>query len=198
MKKFFLCFFLVLSISVFGQEETLLDKGITSGGFGGPVIKFTSINKQFSVFVGGRGGWIINNALVIGGGGYGLVNNIKLYPNDVTKIQRINLGYGGFELEYIFESDKLVHGSIYLLLGGGSVTYLDWKNLLHADELIFDGNNNFFVAEPAVNLELNVAKFFRINVGCGYRYISGIDSGYLRNVDIAGLSALVGFKFGKF
>jgi hypothetical protein len=84
------------------QEETLLGEGkISNGGFGGPVVKFTSINKHFGVLVGGQGGWIINHTFIIGGGGYGLMNNIKAYNAFLEESQLLNFGYGGLELHYI-------------------------------------------------------------------------------------------------
>ena len=69
---------LILSFQLFAQEETLLGSSeVTHGGFGGPVIKYTQIKGEPAVLVGGRGGWIINHTFIIGGGGYGLVNDIK-------------------------------------------------------------------------------------------------------------------------
>ena len=40
----------------------------------GPAIRFTQIDGDFGVLVGGRGEWIINHRFVLGGGGYGLTN----------------------------------------------------------------------------------------------------------------------------
>ena len=51
------------------NAQTLMGSDIRHGGFGGPVVKFTEIDGQFGVLVGGRGGWIINDSFVIGAGG---------------------------------------------------------------------------------------------------------------------------------
>lgn len=67
---------LVLPLSVLSQEKTLLEGEVSHGGFGGPAVKFTSVNGDFGIMVGGRGGWIIDHTFVIGGGGYGLLNDI--------------------------------------------------------------------------------------------------------------------------
>jgi hypothetical protein len=64
------------TVSVAAQEETLFKGDIQTGGFGGPVIKLTRINDQGALMVGGRGGWIINHCLALGGGGYGIVNDV--------------------------------------------------------------------------------------------------------------------------
>ncbi|NIN69246.1 MAG: hypothetical protein GTO63_32105, partial [Anaerolineae bacterium] len=55
------------------EPETLIEGDVRHGGFGGPVVKFTEVNNEFGVLVGGRGGWIINDSFVLGAGGYGLV-----------------------------------------------------------------------------------------------------------------------------
>lgn len=59
-----------------GQEQTLIKSDVEHSGFGGPVVKATRIHDQGALMVGGRGGWIINHTLAIGGGGYGVVNDV--------------------------------------------------------------------------------------------------------------------------
>ena len=196
----------VLTFSIsFAQEETLLsNRKVTHGGFGAPVVKYTEIKGEPGLLVGGRGGWIINHTFVIGGGGYGLVNDkeannyLVYYPWGNKPY--LNFGYGGFELEYIIQSDNLMHFSVYTLVGAGGVSYRNslWDN----NE---DGWNNwaspsdaFFVFEPAANFELNVIEFFRINAGVSYRFISGVNFDNLKNSDLGGPSAVLSLKFGKF
>ena len=202
MKTFLLA--AVLSIiscyQLFAQEETLIGNGeVTHGGFGGPVVKYTQIKGEPALLVGGRGGWIINHSFIIGGGGYGLVNDIR--PNIIIPGNReypfINFGYGGVELEYIIQSDRLLHFSIYTLIGGGTVSYRGefWED----DGDDWDSPSDaFFVFEPSANVELNIISFFRINAGVSYRFISGVDFDDLKNNDLAGPSAILTLKFGKF
>ncbi len=194
----------IISCAAFAQEETLIGKGkITNGGFGGPVVKYTNIKGEPAVLVGGRGGWIINHTFIIGGGGYGLVNNINAnnpfvnYYLDVWPY--INFGYGGLELEYIIQSDKLIHYSACTLIGGGGVSY---RRSLTEDNNGDYGRNSpndaFFVFEPSFNIELNIISFMRVNAGVSYRFISGANFDDLRNSDLAGPSAILTLKFGKF
>ena len=188
---------IIFGQQVFAQEETLLSGKITHGGFGGPVVKFTKIKGEFGVLVGGRGGWIINHTFVLGLGGYGLVNNIDANILQHEQVPFINLGYGGFEMEYIIHSDKVLHYSLIALIGGGAVTYRDRFD----NDSDFDwdyGQNTFFVFEPSANIELNITDFFRIDAGIGYRFISGVDFDNLKNKDIAGPSGILTLKFGKF
>lgn len=197
MKKVFLFVFL-LSVSIItAQEETIFGSGeITHGGFGGPVVKVTEINGQAGVLVGGRGGWIINNTLVIGGGGYGLANEVDGAQVILGSTQKLNFGYGGFEMEYIINSDKMIHATVGFLIGGGGVNHRNYW-----DDFDFDMKraDTFFITEPFVSIEANILSYFRISAGGSYRYISGInETPNLSNNDFSGVSAFITFKFGKF
>jgi hypothetical protein len=204
MKRFFLS---VIVLCVAGSasaqdEETLLSGPVTFGGFGGPVVKMTRIHDSFGLLVGGRGGWIINHAFSIGGGGYGLVNRIE-GPDGIPGMTDplLSVGYGGFEMEYIRRSGKLVHPALSLLIGaGGSGYHESWEEDLDPGN---DAENNptwdsFFIAEPAVAVELNLTGFMRIDAGASYRFISGLEKNDLTDSGIGGPSAVLTFKFGKF
>lgn len=185
-----------LSAALLAQEQTILGTGNTShGGFGGPVVKFSSVRDQFAVLVGGRGGWIINHTFVLGGGGYGLANEVTGTKTNLGSEMLLNFGYGGFEMEYIINSDDVLHATVYLLLGGGSVSH---RSSYYYDESWFGNSDEFFVCEPAVNAELNIISFMRINLGVGYRYINGIKDDNLSDSEFSGLSGILTFKFGTF
>jgi len=193
----------VLSLPGFAQEEeTLLTGEVTHGGFGGPVVKFTRLDGEFGLLLGGRGGWIINHAFSIGGGGYGLVNAIPgpAGTGDMAE-PLLAMGYGGFEMEYVRHSGKLIHSTLSLLIGGGGAGYHE-----KTDEDWDFGNDvddnptwdSFFIAEPGIGVEMNITSFFRINAGASYRFVSGIEKNGLTNEDIGGPSVVLTFKFGKF
>ena len=197
MKKLMLILiFALISIGIQAQEKTLVGDGHTShGGFGAPVVKFTSINGDFAILVGGRGGWIINHTFVIGGGGYGLVSDID--PDFTTLIGRpgkLNFGYGGFEMEYINNSHEVVHFTLYSLLGAGSVSLRD-KDF---DFTVDFESDEFFVGELAGNIEVNITSFFRLNAGLGYRFVSGVDYADLEDSVLGGVYGQLTFKFGSF
>lgn len=185
----------------FGQEtQTLIDGEVSHGGFGGPVLKMGDIAGETGLWVGGRGGWIITideqNALSLGGGGYGLVTEHDLLdPNfgDTETDYRIMDGYGGFELEYTNRSHRLVHLSLSSLVGGGALMVRD------ADfDDVMDDHDPYFVLEPAANIELNVTDFMRAAAGVGYRYTSGINSAGFEDADFSGVTGTFALKFGKF
>jgi hypothetical protein len=184
----------VLVMPAFSQEEkTLISGKIESGGFGGPVLKASQINGESSLLMGGRGGWIINHTLVLGGGGYGLVTDIKAPNTPADSGLYLQMGYGGFEIEYVSNSDALVHYSLHSLIGAGGVSFRE-KDWDESEEM----GDTFFIAEPGANLELNVTKFFRIGAGASYRYISGVNYRGVSNSDLSGWSGNLTLKFGKF
>lgn len=188
--------FVLLSCTLSAQEQTIFGTSeISHGGFGAPVVKFSSIRDQFAVLVGGRGGWIINHTLVLGGGGYGLANEVTGTKSYLGEEMLINFGYGGFEMEYIINSDKVLHATVYLLIGAGGVSH---RSSYYYDDAWFGDSDEFFVCEPAVNAELNILSFMRINLGLGYRYINGIKDENLTDADFSGLSGNLTFKFGSF
>ena len=189
---------LLLSVgifSAFAQEETLIDGPIESGGFGGPVLKIGSFNGEAALLVGGRGGWIINHSFIIGGGGYGLVNNVKAKVLGPYGERYLNFGYGGLELEYISEPTRLINFSFQTLIGAGG---LSWRDEDVHSGLRDSDNDTFFIVEPGVNITLNVTKYFRISGGVSYRYISGVQSPAASNPDLSGPSGVLTFRFGKF
>jgi hypothetical protein len=187
-----LCVFNIAMVSA--QEQVLVSGEVESGGFGGPVVKLTSINGENALMVGGRGGWLINHSFVIGGAGYGLVTDVNAKVVDSVH-QYLDMGYGGLDLEYIASSNELLHLSIGLLIGGGGVGYRNENSDSFNTHHQMKG---FFVLEPSAHVNLNVTHFFRIAAGVSYRYVNGLNSTLSTNADLSGPSAMLTFKFGKF
>jgi hypothetical protein len=142
---------------------------------------------------GGRGGWIINHTLVIGGGGYGTTWDIKTdLVNDSGDELFLDMGYGGLELEYIKNSDQLIHYTVSALFGAGTV------RLEAHDPQEKYASDTFFVMEPTVNLEVNVFDWCRACAGLSYRFITGIDEAVFENMELSGITGTVTLKFGAF
>ena len=174
------------------QEETLAGEGSESGGFGGPVLKITPIRGKTGILIGGRGGWIINHSFILGGGGYGLASNIGAATPGPGGEPYVDFGYGGVELEYVHNWDKLMHWSVGLLVGGGGVGY---KNENGSSGQYSKG---FFTMEPWVNANMNVTHFFRISIGVSYRWVTGSDSPAASNADLSGVAGILLLRFGSF
>jgi hypothetical protein len=58
--------------------------------------------------------------------------------------------------------------------------------------------DGFYVVEPGVNAELNVASYFRINLGGSYRFVTGAELQDIGNDDLSGPAATLTLKFGGF
>jgi hypothetical protein len=216
MKKHFCIILLILlSTALFAQQdstanqvETLLSGKIESGGYGGPLIKLGQILGKTGFFVGGQGGWIINHRFVLGGKGYVLVN-----PVEIEGLQNIHVGFGcgGVLLKYICNSDKLVHVTFESMIGLGGV-YNDVTDYSKDHDPIDYTGDAGLVLEPGINIELNVAKHFRINAGITYLFVNGIeydpgapyqdvigtDYSHVSDSDLGGMSVLLSFEFGVF
>jgi len=197
----------LLATVMFGQDnfeqKTLFQKGTVLGGYGGPALSIGKLNGKYAVFTGGAGALVLNHRFIIGGAGYGLVNRIDISqegtPEDSSRY--LNMGYGGLELGYIIAPSQLVHikvSSLFGVGGMGSHGYIDiWDE--DYDENDFDVYQDvFFVLQPTVALELNVAKFCRLDVGATYRYTSGFDYKGLKTGDLDGLELKVAVNFGLF
>ncbi|GAK61290.1 hypothetical protein U27_01190 [Candidatus Vecturithrix granuli] len=175
--------------NAWNDEGELTNPRIYHGFLAAPVVKFTTVNDQFGIFGGGRLGWILNHDYTIGVGGYGLLNDIEGNELDSGVTPDLSVKYGGVEFEYAFEPAELIHFSVYTLVGMGNIEF-DYANV--------DGDDNFFVVEPAVNVLLNVTEFFKVGLGVGYRLAAGVDLEGLEDGDLSGIVATLTFKFGVF
>lgn len=205
----------------YGQEEesqefkTIFGSDFESGGYGAPELKLGPVNGVSSLFVGGRGGWIIGHRLVIGGGGYGMTTNNTFMedpadrpsnlPVDSTRNIKLDMGYGGLLLEFIAMPKSAVHLSFPVLIGGGgsnlgAQTFVGQSNYYPEGWATYDfiENSGFFVVEPGVFIELNMTKFFRLSAGGSYRFISGVNMQRLNSNDLSGATFSLALKFGGF
>jgi hypothetical protein len=172
------------------QQETLLGRGFESGGYGGPTVQAMTLGDDVAIFAGGRGGWIINHAFSIGGGGWGLTTDVATPVTDTASDDtRLNIGYGGLIVEYTVRPFELVHYTVSMLTGWGSAGYGDIGDT---------PSDGFFVFEPAATAELNVTEFFRIALGASWRFTDGIELEGFTDDDMQQVGATLVFKFGSF
>lgn len=176
------------------EPEVLLGGTGHDGGWGAPVAEVTTVRDRAAVLLGGRGGWLLDGRLTLGGGGFALVTPVPAPPGagKPGELLELQMGYGGVWVEYTISPLRLLHASVGTLIGGGGVS-LNWQG-----GGSYGSGTSFFVTEPAVVAELNLAKHVRLDVGGAYRWIFGARMAGLSSADVAGFSALVAVKFGKF
>ncbi|MDA3899584.1 MAG: caspase family protein [Spirochaetes bacterium] len=189
---------------LFGDDgdtgDYLLEKGtFRISGMLGPMYYMLPFSDSNASFVGGAGGVIINNKFVLGGGGFGLVNPLKLgdYTDNYNEQedQYLALGYGGFYFQYYFNPKDIVTYSVGLIGGGGSCTLT--KNM-DDDTEDYSNSSGFFALHPFFNVNVNVTRFLRVGAGVGYNYFSDIDVAYLRPDEFNNLSINLFVQFGWF
>ncbi len=183
--------------------EYLIESGnMHFSGYGGPAVIFTSIAGEVGVFTGGKGGVILNDSFVFGGGGYGLVNPIRLstYTDDQLPESNkyLNLGFGGFLFEYYYRPKSLITYSAGLLIGGGGYMFSDSFDSEGDTGSNGEDPDSFFSMHPELNMYINFTRFFRMGGGIGYVFFSGINSDYFEDDDFNGLSMSLVFQFGWF
>ena len=185
--------FILLVAPLLAQEETLFGNQFHSGGYGGPVWKVGLVNGKIGMFSGGRGGWIINHTIAIGGGGYDLIMDVETDQiSDDGKPIYLDLSYGGFELEYIHQSDKLIHWTIHTMFCSGKA------KLKEHDPTQAIETDRFYMIEPSFNFDINISKWFRLGFGASYRIALGVDLAGITSSNLSGPSGLIILKFGCF
>lgn len=187
--------------------QTLFKSGRkrASGGYGAITNKFTSIGGEYANLVGVYGGWYINHSLLIGAGAAALTNDIPVplqHSTDLTKNLSYMYGQVGMVTEYVIASNKTFHIAFNLFSGAGFTTQYErhnWDDEDHGHEWDENSDENwFFVAEPGVQLEINVFKWMRFSPGVSYRAAFGSDARGLGDSALSDISYNATLKFGKF
>lgn len=194
-----------------GEMKTLFGEGRLSGAFGGFDMKVSPVRDNLNLFLGGQGGVIFNRHLYLGIAGYGMSTREKFQgidtrlpentPNRDIRLDMTGFGYGGLLIGYTIAPNSLVHIDIPVVIGAGGVDLSDDRITLSDDDYTLKPSIEsaaFFVAEPGINIELNMARFFRLGLGGGYRYIYGTELVNVSDSDLSGWTANVSLKFGKF
>ena len=198
-----------LALTTFAQDnyqykddddiQTIFSKKRSNGGYGAFSIGYSEIDNKDAIIMGARGAWVINHSFAIGLGGYGFVNDIN-YDNMFDSNLDYNLagGYGGLFIEPIIGSRLPVHLSFPVLFGVGGIAYVEHHNNWDYWWSTNDKSDVFWVLEPAVELEFNLTRHFRLAATASYRFTSNIDMQYTKPEILEGLTAGLVFKFGKF
>ena len=159
------------------------------GGMGSLSAGAASFNGDFVPQHGSRAQLILNHTL-----GIGLASSrfrgLDEYDWQDNKYD-MTVESGGIDLEYYLVPDNLVHGSLYLLIGGGQI-------VADQEGSTAELKDSFFCIQPQANAEVNLTSWWRLAAGIGYCFASGVDVVGLDNSDLSGVTANVTMKFGKF
>lgn len=184
-------------ITLAQQSETLFSGDVSHGGFGSPVFGVTSVNGEASYLRGTRGAWMIKfqngHAINVGGGWYRTESGFGAVDFSInSETPEMKTNYGGFELEYVNRSHKLIHYGAQVMIGGGTAQFRD------SDIDLEKQSDQYFAVQPGVNAHMNITNWFRISGGIYYRFADGASLQGTSNSDLSGTSAILGLRFGKF
>jgi hypothetical protein len=196
---------LSLCSSAFAQEiQTVFKNSHATGGYGAITNKFTYIGGDFANMVGVYGGVYLNHRFMIGLGAMAVTNDIRV-PEEYSALPGTPMSYEygqvGMVNEYMFGSNKAFHVGFSLFTGAGfTLQYQrhdDWEEFDDSDHEIYD-TNWFFVAEPGLQVEVNLTRWMRFSPGVSYRFAYGSDAEGLTDRDLRDINYNVSLKFGKF
>ncbi len=168
------------------QQGPLVLEPIHSGLVVSPDVKMTRVNGTTRTLIGAYGGWLLEDALLLGGGGYWLADRSR----------DLGMAYAGFVVGWTMPAASRVRFGARALVGGGQATIgrdvtltLPFDSgrdgFFHHDQdaagtnaqpATFTGNarfhQGFFIAEPQAELVLQVKGWMAIDVAAGYRAIA--------------------------
>lgn len=147
-------------------------------GFGGFSSTFGQARGKFAHYSGGGGAVLFNYKYFVGGFGVGMSGESEFEDiySEAGTVLRSNLstsiGMGGLWMGYSFMHQNPIHFTASIKTGVGVIS-------VHPDD--FDHGNFYTVyddyvgmVEPEIALEMNLLRWWRLQVGVGYRYVFDI------------------------
>jgi hypothetical protein len=187
--------FVLGSLSLKAQTETLIGDGNRFGGFGGPLFQMAQVDNELAFYSGGGGGMIVNGKFFIGGFGMSLqtdhVVDVDVLGFDVPHYT--DFGFGGLWLGYIHKPNKLLHLNFSLPFGGGGI---EFDRIAEGADADID--DAVFVINPSVGVELNIVSWMKLNANLGYMVVAGANNPYMGSTALSSPNLQLGLKFGFF
>ena len=173
-------------------------------GYGVISNKFTNIDGKYMNLSEVYGGVYLNRRLMLGIGGAASTNNLPV-PQQYASVEDRQLSYQyvqfGAYTEYVIGSNKTIHPVAHLFAGPGLTVQYDRNEWDEFDDIEKDDKheaNWFMVAEPGVQIEINVFRWMRFSPGVSYRMAFGNDAAGLSDSKLSGMSFNASMKFGRF
>jgi len=199
----------LIATGAYAQEnnheiQTVFKGGKATGGFGAITNKFTSIDGKFANLAGVYGGVYVNHKFLLGFSAAGLTNEIPVpIQYSADPLRDMSYGYGQFGLmtEYVLNSDRTVHIAFSLFSGAGFTLQYErhgWEDNDFDHEDYAKNDDWFFVAEPGVQVEVNLLKWMRFCPGVSYRAAFGSNTRGLSDNALSDISYNATLKFGRF
>jgi hypothetical protein len=176
---------------------------VYNGFAGAPEFKIANVDGKAGPLLGGYGGVLLDNTLLLGGGAYWLLDETASVHS---------MGYGGFVIEWLQRLNRPVGFSVRGLVGGGVATTIDTIPVYSynyptpyggrgpfvpgtpsTNLVTVHTHTDYFVAEPQANVLFNLSPRLRISLGAGYRFIAGA---YGDDGRLSGPTGSIALQFG--
>lgn len=184
-------------------QRPLIVERIRNGFVIAPDVKVTEVDDRFATLTGGYAGWVNDDTLLIGGGGYWLAN----------REDGFELAYGGFVTEWLTRRDRRIRFGVRGLAGVGTATLSDEIDVRTLPSFArfgtrsrptgdprsftstrrFTIQDEFFVFEPNASVLVRMTDRIGLSCGVGYRVIG--QAGRLRD-RLQGVSGSLALTLG--
>jgi len=181
--------------------QTLTGPGRSVGFYFGFHSEYSQINGYDAFGAGGTLAMVVNHGLAIGFSGKGFFSEPYETIHSTNTSYSYTGGYGGFLIEPIIFPKYPVHVSFPILLGAGGIARSMLTNYHYPyeyTEVYIENAEAFLIAEPGIEVELNVARWLRLGLGGSYRFTTSIEPTQFDLNPLNGFTAGFSMKFGKF
>jgi len=183
------------------EIQTLTGPGRNLGFYFGFTTGYSQIDNYDAFSAGATLAMIANHGLAIGFSGKGFFSeSYKLTGGSNTSYNYAG-GYGGLLIEPIILPKGPVHVSFPILLGAGGITRNKLTNIdypYNYTDVFVEDADAFLIAEPGIELELNVVRWMRLAIGGSYRITTSLGPGEFNPDALNGFTAGLSIKFGMF
>jgi hypothetical protein len=176
----------------YGYDSTLITDQTEVGGFATPTIRFMEVGDDLGLLGGAKVGVLINHSLGVSVMGYGTI--LRPGPEDLEDLESLEIAYGGIAFEYIFMPHSVFHVCVPVSVGGGRVRFVG----KYRDPDSGEDSGSFFMVEPELDLEVNLTRNLRLNLGVAYLSINGTDFADFTDEDLSSLTGTVALRVGSF
>lgn len=188
--------FAITAFDIVAQNapKVLFDKDdVNISGFGAMMLEFSSIEGNASISSGGGGAVLFNNSFFAGGYGLSLANQTKKYISG--NAMEVEFTHGGLYAGYAFFPHKMIHFGLSSRLGWGILRFNPENAYISS---LSPSSDHVFVWTPQAEVEMNIAHWFKVNAGIGYRSVAGMNNAYYIGRDFSGPALTLSFLFGWF
>lgn len=175
-------------------------KSKKGGGYGALGVKTSEFNDNTLVMAGIRGAWVINRSIGIGIDAWGVVPtaDYSMVPSAPNQNVALVGGYGGLLFEPILFSNQVIHLIFPISTGMGWLGYQSYGEDYNFSESDLIDEDVFWYVEPSAALEINIARFCRLNLGVSKRFTQDLQLVVTDSNDFREWNYFAMLKFGGF